>query len=253
MQPMSPRTVQALGALNHRFYASHAASFSRRRERPWPGWKRVLAVGDPGPEQPLAVLDAGCGNGRFATFLLAQRPGPVDYLGLDDSSELLAEARRQLPTKRFLELDVLRDDLERVLGGRRFDLVALFGVLHHVPGFERRRALLERLGERLEPGGVLAATCWRFADAARLARKIVPWESYHPPAGERLDLGELEPGDLLLDWEGDGSCPRYCHLATDEEIEALVAAVPLRCRERFAADGDPAGVYNDYLLFETNR
>jgi len=101
-------------------------------------------------------------------------------VGVDASEPLLVIAREQAPDAddcRFLSADFDATPPEQALPApplAPFDLAVLFGVLHGVPGRERRRALLEAVCRRLAPGGLLAFTCWRFADDARLAGRIVP-------------------------------------------------------------------------------
>ncbi|MBW2418992.1 MAG: class I SAM-dependent methyltransferase [Deltaproteobacteria bacterium] len=158
-------TRQALDTVNRRFYASAAQEFSNTRSHPWPGWERLLPH-LAARSEPLAVLDVGCGNGRFATFLAERLHGRIDYLGIDSSEALLVHAREQnaaLPEARFACVDALCGALESEALTRPFDLVVLFGLLHHVPGFETRRALLTRLVGGLAPGGLLAVAAWQFA------------------------------------------------------------------------------------------
>ena len=108
----------------------------------------------------------------------------------------------------------------------QFDLVALFGVLHHIPGADRRLALLRSLGERVAPGGLLVFTEWRFLDVANLRERIVPWE---PSL-------QVEAGDYLLDWRRGERALRYCHAVDDAEHARLVEAAGLRDVEEFRAD-----------------
>ena len=249
---MNGETARRLVEINRRFYARHAASFSASRGRPWPGWERLLDFWPTPSGRPLTVLDVGCGNARFASFLAARREDPLSYLGLDLSGELLADARERLAglpprvSAEARECDVGEGRLDG-LGERRFDAVVLFGVLHHLPGAELRRDLLRRLGELLEPGGVLALTLWRFDRQPRFAAKELGWEEYNRSAAEKIDLAELEAGDHLLTWGGDRSTPRYCHLTDQDEEHALVTASGLETRARFAADG-PGGEDNVYLV-----
>jgi len=246
---MDARTARALRAINRRFYAHHAASFSRTRSRPWRGWERLLELAAPDPAARLRVADLGCGNGRFGEFLASARPGELDYVGVDASEKLLAVARQKLPDVDLVCADLLEADLGALLGERRFDLVVLLGVYHHVPGYEERRRLLEACGKLLAPGGTLAVTIWGFEDPERLERKRVPWEAFEPAPGEEIDLGELEEGDHLLSWQGESDPPRYCHLASEEEIEQLLAELSLQCRERWRDDRSAGGTYNEYVLF----
>jgi len=253
---VNDRTVEALLELNRRFYAHLAGRFSASREHPWAGWDRVLARVAPDSRTPLAVLDVGCGNGRFASYLARCRTAPVDYLGFDSSREILTFARQRLGdappgslrSVRFRQLDAVADNLDRALGGARFTLIALFGVLHHVPGFENRRRLLSQLGRHLKPGGFLALSVWRFDREKAFASKLLDWDRYNRTASAPIDLAQLEEGDHLLSWGGEIGNPRYCHLPGDQEIGRWVASPELGCPDRFAADGR-SGDHNLYLLF----
>ena len=233
--PLKRETRDALLAINRRFYHEAAEAFDRTREAPWPGWTRALRDA---PRQGRA-LDVGCGNARLAAFLKEHRPG-LDYLGVDASRALLERARRRVPAARLVCADWMRP-----LGLPRgpFALVALFGVLHHVPSRAARAALLRALAERLAPEGHLVFTVWRFAHLERFRRRIVPWSE--PAHG--LDAAELEPGDHLLRWgtEADGTL-RYCHDLDEEELGAHLEALPLRVADRFEDDGRDAT--NLYLV-----
>lgn len=256
---MNEATRSALVALNRRFYARHAESFSASRERPWKGWERILRRLEPPAGEPLRVLDVGCGNGRLASHLGRRFPGPIHYHGADASRELLAAARRRLAglasdgavDGRLFELDVTRCHQRHPAGGGRYDLIALFGLLHHLPGGDGRRRLLASLAPRVDRRGLLAASLWRFDRGARWAAKTLPWEEYNRRAPTPIDLAELEPGDHLLTWAGDRQTPRYCHLFDDAETAELAAAVGLPCIDVFAADG-PGDDRNCYLLFGTS-
>jgi SAM-dependent methyltransferase len=267
---MNAETVAALLELNRRFYGRYAAEFSASRQRPWPGWDRLvdrLAAGRPPPSRaagPLAVLDVGCGNGRFASYLAGRWPGPFSYLGLDSCPALLevaAERLGDLPGDgRLRQLDLTaRGELDRTLGSRRFDLIALFGVLHHLPGSDTRRSLLLRLARHLAPSGLLAASIWQRHRRSDFAAKVLPWSRYNrrrsrersPPdrlPGGAIAVDQLERGDTLLTWAGDATTPRYCHFPGGAEIAGWCEELDCDLADRFEADGSDARE-NLYLVF----
>ncbi len=242
---MSPETVLALNEINRRFYRTSAEAFSASRDHPWLGWERI--VGElPGP--PRSVLDVGCGNGRFGVYLAAWLGGEFAYLGVDASAELLALARQQADLPRdttLVQHDLVVDPSFQALPTGRHPLVAAFGLLHHVPSFDLRRELLGALADRLEPGGRLAISIWRFGAFERFQDKRVPFE---PP----LDTADLEPGDALLSFGTEPGVVRYCHFLDEEEIDRLVAAAALPCLDRFSADGRE-GALNEYLVLGRAR
>jgi tRNA (uracil-5-)-methyltransferase TRM9 len=249
---MNRRTQQALAAVNRRFYEDHAAAFDGTRSAPWKGWERLLAaVAEGWPrETSLRVLDAGCGNGRFGALVRERWAGTWSYLGLDSSAPLLAAAELRLAAVEERELrpwDLLQTPLATAVDGA-FGLVAVFGVLHHVPGAGLRRRLLRDAASLLAPGGFLAFTVWRFGEDPRFHRRTLPWSSPEAPS---LDLDQLEAGDVLLRWgDGEGAV-RYCHGADDAEQAGWLAdlreAGGLELRLRFDGDGR-SGRLNRYFL-----
>jgi SAM-dependent methyltransferase len=256
---MNETTVRALNAINLAFYRERAGEFSASREFPWPGWQRLLPH-IPTPQEtgdrPLRVLDVGCGNGRFAGFLceaLAPRGARLDYCGLDASAPLLAHARRRpLPRAAacFVELDFVEDPARLPPGP--FDLAVLLGVLHGVPGRARRRALVQAAAECLAPGGVLALTCWRFAELERFRRRLVSWETYNREAAQPIDAAQLEPGDHLMPW-GRGRGPvRYCHATGAAAFDTLMRDLGLERLETYLADGR-SGDLNRYAVYRAPR
>ena len=200
----------------------------------------------------LRVLDVGCGNGRFLRFLAEQWHGPIEYFGVDLQvpSSTAGKAIEPLPrvTAHWYAHDfvVESEPLPRALTGP-FDLVGLFGVLHHVPSFALRRTLLEALAQRLEPSGLMAVTLWQFANQARFRNRLVPWSQSESVVGIRVSESQLEPGDLLLRWGAKDDVARYCHHVTPQEWACLTDALGLRVVSAYSADG-ATGDLNLYRL-----
>ncbi len=228
---MDDITIARLNALNRAFYEITAADFDQTRAAPWPGWDALL----PYLAVPLSVLDVACGNGRFGLFLFEHLGTNVTYHGVDSNPALLDRARAAL-AGRDAHLEQ-RDVLAGPPAAGAYDLVALFGMLHHIPGCERRCAFMRALAGRVAPGGLLAFAAWRFYEYERFRQRILPW----PP-----DL-VAEPGDCLLDWRRGVRAPRYCHHVDDEEHAALVAATGLRELVTYRADGH-SGDVNRYSI-----
>jgi tRNA (uracil-5-)-methyltransferase TRM9 len=218
---MNDATVKRLNQINREFYQITAASFDETRSEPWPGWDMLL----PYLKTPLSVLDVGCGNGRFGLFLAKKLESPPKYHGIDNNPTLLERARAALChlDARLETRDVITDPPDE----GAYDLVAVFGVLHHVPGREQRCAFVQTLAQRVAPGGLLALAAWCFYEYERFRTRIVPWP-------EDLDI---EPHDYLLDWRRGERALRYCHYVDETEHADLIAASGLTAIKTYRADG----------------
>jgi SAM-dependent methyltransferase len=235
---MTPETARTLARINERFYRSHARHFASKRDRPWPGMRRAL---DELPAPPRTILDVGCGHGRFAQ-LLRERGCRASYQGIDASEELIALARERadlIAGALFARIDVIEDAAAIPRGP--FDLIAMFGVIHHVPGEPARIALLRALAERVAPGGTLCVAFWRTGADER-PDKRVPWSA------ACIDERELEPGDRLLRFDRDPAIFRFSHFADEPELARLQGALGLPFAWRFDSDGS-GGIANAYLFW----
>ncbi len=244
---MDTSTQAALCQINLDFYRRHAGHFDRtRRPGGWPGWRRVVGAAAGLTASRLRVVDLGCGNGRFALFLernsRLRQTRPFGYLGIDLSRELIDRARAAAKGLNHVRFEV-GDLATHRLGPKCHELVVLFGVLHHLPGFETRQRALERAARAVAPGGLLALTCWQFADDPGCESRTIDWSEH-----AAVDPGELEPGDHLLRWgPEDSGARRFCHHTSEPELDRLVGGLPLAEVTRYRADG-PGGRQNLYWL-----
>lgn len=228
---MDAALAQRLNELNKTFYHQFAAAFAESRNLEQAEFSRLIDLVPPGGR----VLDVGSGHGRIA-HLLDRRGLSATYLGLDFSVAFVRLARdwaSELESVKaeFQVVDILDPGWNSILGGRLFDAILILAVLHHIPGYANRLAILKDLADHLAPEASLVVSTWQFASRARMRRKIVPWERVG------LDEAGLEPGDYLLDWKRGGVGYRYCHLVDRDELDRLARASGLVVRETFRAGG----------------
>jgi trans-aconitate 2-methyltransferase len=98
-------------------------------------------------DAPRVVYDLGCGPGNVTAFL-AHRWPDAELIGLDNSPEMLARARRDYPQIQFVEHDIADWDPRRKL-----DVIYSNATLHWL---DDHRLVFPRLARDLAPGGFLA-------------------------------------------------------------------------------------------------
>lgn len=209
--------------LNQAFYRITASHFNDTRQQPWPGWFELL----PDVSTPLTVLDLGCGNGRFGCFVADQLGSDITYTGIDSDATLLQYAQTNLSAT-DVQFTLQHSDLfANPLPQRQYDLVVLFGMVHHIPGNLHRQAFLKEVAACVRQNGLLVYACWQFLDLDRLKQRIAPWP----------DEWQREQNDYLLDWQRGTAALRYCHYVDDDENRDLIRATGLIRQRTFRADG----------------
>jgi SAM-dependent methyltransferase len=141
---------------------------------------------DRGPPEPLDILVAGCGANQAAH--LAFRNPTARVVGIDVSSAALTHEDYLKTKHRLTNLELLMLPIEDVASlGRRFDLVASTGVLHHMAD---PLAGARALGSVLKPDGVVVLMLY-----ARYGR--VGLEMLHH-LFKRLDLKQDKPSLAIV-------------------------------------------------------
>lgn len=232
---MNQSTIEHLNAINRRFYEITATDFDQTRGRAWAGWLELAKY----LEAPLSVLDVGCGNGRFGLFLAESLDGQIDYHGIDNNAQLLEFARKTLePVENIKATLTEQDVITETLTGEHYDLVVFFGVIHHVPGAENRKAFMKNLAAHVKAGGMLCFAAWRFYEYERFRERLVDWD-------EGI---AVEKHDYLLDWRRGERALRYCHYVDDSEHAELIAATGLTEIATYRADGSNNTMNNYSVL-----
>jgi tRNA (uracil-5-)-methyltransferase TRM9 len=231
---MEEKICRQLVDLNAHFYQEFGRAFSATRQRIQPGIQRLVR------SLPLKGrwLDLGCGNGALAHWLV-KNEFSGQYLGLDFSPALLAEAQRELQPGAisFQQADLSAVGWDVKLPAGEMDVVLSFAALHHLPGAALRRCWLSQVAGLLAPGGCLALSVWQFQHSPKLLARCLPWEQVG------LNIGQLETGDTLLDWryalpgQAEKVGLRYVHLFTAAELVDLAQPCGLHLEQSFESDG----------------
>jgi 2-polyprenyl-3-methyl-5-hydroxy-6-metoxy-1,4-benzoquinol methylase len=225
---MNSAIARQLVELNRKFYADFGESFSATRQRIQPGVRKIISGLD-GTER---ILDLGCGNGELARTL-AQTDFHGSYLGLDFSLPLLADAESQPDhfVVSFREADLAAENWANSLFTNHYSLITAFAVLHHIPGVDMRRGILQKVHGLLEPGGKFIHSNWQFLNSEKLRERIQPWNAAN------LSAADVDEGDYLLDWRSGGAGLRYAHHFSEQELSQLAAETGFRVIESFLSDG----------------
>jgi len=241
---MDKKTVKQLNWVNKEFYLKTQEYFNRTRQFYWEGWEKLLPYLQ---GRSLKVLDVGCGNGRFGKFLKERlMKAKIEYVGMDNNEYLLKQAKLNIPDRKLIKQDVLK---KWKLGKKKFDVIVIIALLHHIPGFENRVKLLKRAKKYLKKDGLIILALWRFSKSRRLREKIIPWQKFKKIINQDINLKQLESGDYILDWKKGPTAYRYNHVVDKQELKKLLKQTGLKVIESFIADGKD-GRGNKYVILK---
>lgn len=257
---MQITTAKKLIKLNNVFYQTIGKYFDSSRNYFWPGWielgKYLKKISNTKNNELVTILDLGCGNGRFSEFLVRDKIlEDFSYEGIDYSEYLIDKAKKRLKELKVSKFNVLNKDLlfdnwKKDLMNQKYDVVLLFGVMHHIPSKELRIKMLENIKNLLSPEGIAVITFWKFKDIPRLQRRTL-----RPEAKEYKDVlkefgiqeTEMEKGDHILDWERGRKAYRYCHYYSTEEAKKILTDNGFKILETYRADGREE-IVNEYFI-----
>lgn len=145
-------------------YNAIASEFSQTRNYNWPEfeefWKSLS--GDNLKSwnlKKLKILDVWCWNGRLINFLSKKLWDNFDYVWLDISEWLLAEARKNHPNFKFICWDMI--DLNEVKDNS-IDYVFSIAAFHHLDSKKNRIKHLKELSRVLKPWWLIFMTNWNL-------------------------------------------------------------------------------------------
>lgn len=253
--------IQILETINQKFYEVYANDFDDTRQYAWQGWKQIIQYIHQHQllKDNFNCLDLGCGNGRFLSFLIDQITQnhfvPMhNYLGLDRAEGLLAHAQTRIDHPLILS-ENLNTDIQfqhwdwaqsTLSSNHHFDLICMFGVLHHIANENRRSELINTWSDHLNQGGLLCVSIWDFASSEKGRKAILPWDETAIRHG--ILPQDREEGDFFLGWQGKSSYPRFCHFVSEQEELRLRQSLSPKLRHLISLS--PTTEMNRYLIFQ---
>jgi SAM-dependent methyltransferase len=129
---------------------------------------------------PRRSLDFGCGVGRLL-IPLARRCDEVT--GVDVSSSMLAEARRNCDAAGLDNVRLFQGDDELTAVSGSFDFVHTYIVLQHIP-VARGEQLVRRLASLLAPGGVGMFHVPYSTGRESVLKRLLYWARVNAPGGK---------------------------------------------------------------------
>ena len=210
---MKKETAEYLLKLVHDNYNEIAADFNTTRKKEiWPEMvllSEKIKDGD-------RVLDLGCGNGRLLEALKNKK---IEYLGIDNSEELIKLAKVNYPNNNFIVSNILNPD---TIKDKKFDYIFCLATLQHLPSQELRIQALKLMKNSLSEGGEIIISNWnmwaikkyRFLIFKSFLKRIVA-------------KNNLEFGDVIFPWKnskGQETSDRYYHAFRKKELFNLAKA-----------------------------
>lgn len=182
-------------------YSDIAGEFDKSRKNQWLEFLYFLEF----IENNVTVLDLGCGNGRLCELLKSKK---VDYLGIDNNSNLLEKAKDNFPEAKFQ----LGDMVDLNLPDNYFDAIFCIAAFHHLPGRKLRRRSVNEMHRVLKKKGVLILTVWNLFQLKYLKNLI------HAVLSFILHIGlKYAWNDLWVKW-GNHPTKRYYHAFLPNEL-----------------------------------
>ncbi len=135
------------------------------------------------------------------------------------------------------ELDILKelDQFEN----KRFDLIVMFGLIHHIPSLQARNQFFAQVTKLLNPNGLLIFTTWQYLDTPRrIKRAVDPETETGKYIYEKLGIKktDLEVGDNILDWVKKVFSYCYSHYFIEVEVKSYLSNNNLELIHSFVCD-----------------
>ncbi len=193
----------------------------------YPAYQQLLAeINLPGTGP--AVLDVGCGSGRWVRFL-NHTLRPRRLVGVDFTQASIDLLQKLHPPADHPTLQFVRGDITDPAWdlSEKFDLINVANVLFHIPEADRFAAALLNLRKHLAPGGRIISTEYLPRSTMRthwmLVRSRYEWISAAAAAGLKVQairaVGFFCNDPMGIDGPDDGPRGRF------NQVRSQIAAV----------------------------
>lgn len=201
-------------------YNSIHSDYAATRSFSWPSGKCIESWLQDNIKSNMTILDVGCGAGHLVE-VLHQTGKTVEYIGVDLSSGLLAEAKKFFGSQynnvscQWLEGDM--DYLE--FADESFDIICVIASIHHLPSSRARMKVVHKLYSLLKPSGYICGANW------------YTWSRVYWKKFDLYKQAMLHPwrvfvkGDIFITWKnkhGEVLMDRYIHSFHKNEFRNML-------------------------------
>ncbi len=204
-------------------YDDFAKTFSNsRKNMRWPEIAYIVSCID----RDQSILDVGCGNGRFLMqYHEYFWSYPVEYVWIDNSTEIIEEAIQQFPKTSFMTCDM--QVLWEALQEQEFENIVCIASIHHLTKLSQREHVFHDMFSLLKPDGKVYMTNWALESS--LNKEV--YGSY-----------KLQNSQNTF-WSNDFEIPigkhkRYYHSFSVDELKYLAKNTGFRIIENTIFDGN---------------
>lgn len=212
-----------------------AKTWDQTRKNIWPemnDFKNYLKSGD-------RILDAGCGNGRLVKALEGL---DVKYVGVDNSSELVALAKSNFLGYDFFVSDFLKTDF----ADNSFDAIFCLAALHHIPSGQKRNQAIGEFKRLLKPGGNLFMLNWHYS-CPGFAMLFLRYT-----LSKILGKSELDFGDIYVSWQKN-KIKRFVHLFSKYGLKKMLKKNGFKTERNFISKPSPRGYKNIVTIAKRSK
>lgn len=210
---MRKKTEEKIKKIVKDNYEDIAEEFSLSRQKEL--WPKLIKYSKLVPDNS-DVFDVACGNGRLLKAFINKK---INYLGCDQSNNLIKLASKEWPNQKFIKCS-LPD-----LPNQKFDYIFFIAAFHHIPGKKERLKTLLNLKNCLKDSGRIIISVWNL----RQRKKKLIWQTWFKYLfkKDRLDFG-----DLFFNWKNEKTKEknnlRYYHAFSKKELKKLIKQVNLK-------------------------